>query len=546
MTSLVPEPSAPIRPWHQAWPRHVPVSLAYPDVPAWWILERNLATFSHRVALRTVDHGTGVELSAMTYEELWAAARAAAAGLGRLGIGEGDRIAICLPNIAELVIVFYATWLVGATAVPMNPRLTQRELAGHAEDAGAKLIAAVPANASVAGSVASRLRIPLVIAGRGLDGCSPRGIPFAELLLEDGSRAAPVPLDPSSDVAVLLYTGGTTGAPKGAMLTHRNLVANTIQFAEWYAFEPGRETCISALPLFHSGGMSGAMNVPLYAGSTILLFSRFNPVTVARTVERLRATRLFGVPTMFIALLNNESSCRADYVSLRACRTNAAPLPASVKASFDEVVGHEVLIEGYGLTEASPLTHANPIQQAKPGSIGIPLSDTDARIVEPETGAVLPAGQEGELQVRGPQVMKGYWNRPLDTERALAGGWLRTGDVARMDADGYFVVVDRLKDQINTAGFKVWPREVEDVLYGHPAIELVAVVGQSDSYRGEVVKACVVLKEEYRGRVTEGELASFCKTSLISYKVPRVIELRSELPVSDSGKVLRRRLKEDR
>jgi long-chain acyl-CoA synthetase len=203
------------------------------------------------------------------------------------------------------------------------------------------------------------------------------------------------------------------------------------------------------------------------------------------------------------------------------------------------------LIEGYGLSETSPLTHANPIERARPGSIGIPLPDTDAKVVHLETGADLPAGEAGELLIRGPQVMKAYWNRPEETAQAMTGGWFHTGDVARMDEDGYFVIVDRKKDQINTAGFKVWPREVEEVLYGHPAVKLVAVVGQPDAYRGEVVKACVVLKEAERGRVSEAELAAFCRERLTGYKVPRLIEFRDHLPVTAAGKTLRRLLREE-
>ena len=532
------------RAWHRAWPSHLATSLAYPEVPAWWILERSVEQFPHRLALRTLDHETGAELGALTYERLWKSVEAVAAGLRRFGIGRGDRVVLSLANSPELVISFFAAWLLGATVVPVNPALTERELAEQVADAGARLLIAASAGAPIAAAVAARLDIPLVVAGGSGGTVPPGSVPFEDLLRGGGPGASPAPVDPAEDVAVLLYTGGTTGAPKGAMLTHRNIVANTIQFAEWYAFAPGEETCIAALPMFHSGGMSGVMNVPLYAGATMLLFKRFNPVTVARAVEHFRATRLFGVPTMFIALLNHEESRRADYSSLRACRTNAAPLPASVKAAFDELVGHEVLIEGYGLTDTSPLTHANPLHRAKPGSIGIPLPDTDAKIVDLETGADLFVGESGELVIRGPQVMKGYWNRPGETAQAMAGGWLHTGDVARMDDEGYFVIVDRTKDQINTAGFKVWPREVEEVLYGHPAVRMVAVVGQPDAYRGEVVKACVVLKEEHRGRVSEAELVAFCKERLAGYKVPRVVEFRNELPVTATGKMLRRVLRD--
>jgi long-chain acyl-CoA synthetase len=363
--------------------------------------------------------------------------------------------------------------------------------------------------------------------------------------LADLPPAQPATGDPHDDVAVLLYTGGTTGAPKGAMLSHRNLVVNTIQFAEWYAFAPGEETMVSALPLYHSGGMSGAMNVPLSAGATCLVLTRFSAPAVARAVTRYRATRLFGVPTMFIALLNDAEGQRADYSSLRACRTNAAPLPPAVKAAFDTLVGREVLVEGYGLTETSPLTHANPIGRAKAGSIGVPLPDTDARIVDVERGVDVVAGEAGELLVRGPQVMLGYWRRPAETAQALQDGWLRTGDIARMDDEGYFSVVDRSKDVINTAGFKVWPREVEETLYAHPAVRQAAVVGVPDDYRGEAVKAYVVLRDGAEAPPSAEAIIDFCRQRLTPYKAPRAVEFRSELPMTTTGKLLRRELRRE-
>jgi long-chain acyl-CoA synthetase len=265
--------------------------------------------------------------------------------------------------------------------------------------------------------------------------------------------------------------------------------------------------------------------------------------SVARAVGRYRVTRLFGVPTMFIALLDDETGRRADYSSLRACRTNAAPLPPSVKTAFDALVGREVLVEGYGLTETSPLTHANPIGRVKAGSIGIPLPDTDARIVDLETGRDVPPGEPGELLIRGPQVMRGYWDRLEDTARVLVDGWFGTGDVAAMDDDGYFSIVDRKKDMINAAGFKVWPREVEEAIYAHDAVKLAVVVGVPDEYRGEVVKAFVVLKDGFQERCRETDLIEFCRRRLTGYKVPRAIEFREELPLSGAGKLLRRALR---
>ncbi len=524
------------RAWDAVWPRHVPFSFDYPAVPAWWLLERNLPRHANRPAVRCLDRETLAEGTVLTYEALFAAARNAAAGLARVGVARGDRVGLWLPNSAELVIGYYATWMAGAVAVPVNPYAHAHELEAQLADAGTSLLI----GGTAAAPVATRLGIPFVPA----DGATDGPLALSRLMADGGATFRPVAISPDEDGAVLLYTGGTTGAPKGVLLTHRNLVANTIQFAEWYAFEPGAEVSMCVLPLSHSGGMSGAMNVPLYAGATLLVLPRFNAAAVGRAVGRYRATRLFGVPTMFIALLNSQEGRRADYTSLRACRTNAAPLPPSVKAAFDGLVGHEVLVEGYGLTETGPLTHANPLQRAKPGSIGIPIADTDAKLVDMATGGDLPAGEAGELVLKGPQVMQGYWNRPDETAAAMAGGWFHTGDVARMDDEGYFVIVDRLKDQINTAGFKVWPREVEEVLYAHPAVKLAAVIGVQDDYRGEAVKACVVLKDEQRGRVTGQDLMDFCKARLTTYKVPRLVEFREELPVNSAGKLLRRLLRE--
>jgi len=520
--------SVATRPWHAIWPARVPRLLDYPRVPAWWLLERNVARFGSRVAVRELCPETLAEGRTLSYEGLFRAARGVAAGLRARGVGSGDRVAFCLPNSAELVIGYYASWLAGGAVTPANPLAHEAELETQLRDARPALVVAA------AGSRAAQVSAGL-------------GIPFLDVsafrALEELAPVAPADCRPD-DLAVLLYTGGTTGTPKGAMLTHRNVVTNTVQFGEWYAFEPGGETSVSAIPMYHSGGMSGVMNVPLYAAATLLVFPRFHAGGIARAVSRYRVTRLFGVPTMFIALLGDVDGRRADYTWLRACRTNAAPLPPTVKAGFDELVGREVLVEGYGLTETSPLTHANPVGRTKPGSIGVPLPDTDARIVDLETGADVPPGASGELLIRGPQVMRGYWERPEETARVLADGWFRTGDVAVMDDEGYFRIVDRLKDVINTAGFKVWPREVEEVLYTHPAVRVAAVVGISDAYRGEAVKAYVVLKAEHADHVTERELQEFCRARLTPYKAPRAVEFRSELPVTATGKLLRRALRD--
>jgi long-chain acyl-CoA synthetase len=514
------------RAWHAAWPSTVPLSISYPHVPAWWLLDRSAASFPRRAAICELVDGTGGEARTTTYEALYRAARGAAAGLRALGVNRGTRVAVVLPNSRALIIGYFATWLAGGVTVPANPAARERELEVQLGDAAVALV--IGEAASAVETVARRL------------GTAFLDTDAFERLTTQSPMATP-PNEPN-DIAVLLYTGGTTGAPKGVALTHANLVTNTIQFAEWYGFAAGEETCIAALPLFHSGGMSGAMNVPLYAGATLLTFPRFDAAAVARAVTEHRATRLFGVPAMYIALLRSDEGRRADYSFLRACRTNAAPLPAAVKLAFDELVGREVLIEGYGLTEASPLTHANPITGARVGSIGIPLPDTDARVVDLDTRKDCPPGEPGELLIRGPQVMAGYWRRPAETAAAFENGWLRSGDVAVIDRDGYFSIVSRTKEMINTAGFKVWPREVEDVLYSHPGVRMAAVAGVPDGYRGEVVKAWIVLKEEYHARITGGDVRRYCRERLTPYKVPRVVEFCGELPMTASGKILRREL----
>ena len=516
--------AVPARSWDSAWPSQVPRHLRYPIQPAWWILARNLDRHANRVAIQVVDHTSGEAGAALTYGELIAWARRLATRLRRMGVERGDRVALYQANSPALIASYYATWLLGATAVACDSMASELELARQVADAQAGVLLATGRNLPIAGAVATRLGIPVL----------------SDLQPDDELLHEPSPVDPHADLALLMYTGGTTGTPKGAMLTHANLVANTIQFATWFQMAEGEETVVSALPLFHAGGLSGAMNVPLFAGATLLLMERFRPVVVAGAIERWRATRFFGVPTMYIGILDDPQARVADLSSLRASRSGAAALPLAVKHGFDELVGHEVLVEGYGLTEASPLTHVNPVGRTRPGSIGIPLPDTDAAIID-EAGH---QASVGELIIRGPQVMAGYWRRPEETATTLRDGWLHTGDTVRQDADGYFYLLDRTKESIITGGFKVWPHEVEEALYSHPAIELAAVIGVPDDYRGQAVKAFVVPKPESRGRPNLAEeLRAFVRAQLAPYKIPRQIDVVDALPISHQGKVLRRALR---
>jgi len=536
------------RPWHKLWPSHLPYSLDYPDVPAWWILERNIGRFDDRDAIVFLDYEDMSEIARLTYGELYRSAVALSGGLGKLGVKKGDHVGTVLPNSPAIIQSYYGIWLAGATIVPNSPMAKGPELRKTLVNSRVTMLIVAEGSFPEAKKACEGLEIPIVAASTG----RPAGvdIPKDVVRFESLLKARKEPLsnftiDPENDVAVILYTGGTTGEPKGAMLTHRNIVVNTIQFAEWYAFALGGEICVCAIPMSHSGGMAGVMNVPLYSGATLLVMQRANPPVMGKVVEKYRATRLFGVPTLCAALLNDKEACRCDYSSLKACRTGAAPLPVNIKEAFDAMAKHEVLVEAYGITETSPLCVANAIQHPKAGSIGIPLLDTDAKIVDIETGQEVSPNTEGELLIRGPQVMKGYLNNPEATAEAIKDGWFRTGDVVRMDGEGYFYVVDRLKDFINASGFKVWPREVEEVLYKYPGVKLAAAVGIPDPYRGENVKAFIVPTDGPKGSLNEDDIIGFCRKHLSAYKVPRIIEFRDELALSAAGKILRRVLRDE-
>jgi long-chain acyl-CoA synthetase len=505
--------------------------MEYPSVPAWKLVEQMLPRWAHRLAVRELDQDTLEEGRVLTYESLFRAARGAAGALRGRRVEPGARVGILLHNSADLIVAFNAAWYAGAAAVPVNPGASVDEVATQFRDADVALV--IGDAAGPGRPVAAQLGVEFV------DGEGFAAMQTAEALVQPPPTSA-------DDLAVIMYTGGTTGVSKGVALTHRTIVLNTQQFREWYAFVPGDEVAIATIPMFHGGGMTGVMNVPLSAGATVLVFRRFRAAGVAAALGRYGATRLFAVPTVFSALLNDEVGLKTDYSTLRPCRTNATSLPVAVKERFDSLVGRPVLVEGYGLTEMTTITHANPIARAKAGSIGIPLPDTEARIVDPDTGLDVATGVSGELIVRGPQMMRGYLNRPRETAEAMLGGWLRTGDMAVADDDGYVSIVGRRKDVINTAGFKVWPREVEEALGQHPAVKMAMVVGISDEYRGEIVKALVVLRDDDRAGTTAADLTAFCRERLTGFKVPREIEIRDALPMSDVGKMLRRVAREQR
>ncbi|HOJ85270.1 MAG TPA: long-chain fatty acid--CoA ligase, partial [Bacillota bacterium] len=370
---------------------------------------------------------------------------------------------------------------------------------------------------------------------------------FDEILEQHEPNPPDVSINPEEDLAVLQYTGGTTGFPKGAMLTHYNLVANTEMtmemLREWKKKFDENEELLSMglLPFFHSYGMTCCLNTGLNIPAGIILVPQFNADLILFLIKQYKPVLFPGVPSAFIALMNHPEMQNYGLDSIDVCISGAAPMPVEVIEQFEHKTGSSIL-EGYGLSEASPITHSNPfIGVRKPGSIGMPLPNTDCKIVDPDTGErEMPAGMEGELIIKGPQVMKGYWNRPDETARTLRKGWLYTGDIARMDEDGYFYIVDRKKDMIIYGGYKIYPREVEEVLYEHPKVAEAICIGIPDKFFGEVVKAFVVLKEG--AEATPEEIIDFCRARLVKYKVPRQVEFRTDLPKSMVGKILRKDL----
>jgi len=352
-------------------------------------------------------------------------------------------------------------------------------------------------------------------------------------------------VDPA-EVALFQYTGGTTGISKAAMLSHFNLVANTVQVRRWMVtLEEGKERMMGAIPFFHVYGMTVSMSLAIYLGSELVILPNPRPIdNVMKAIHKEKATVYPGVPAMYIGIINHPDVGKYDLRSVKACISGAAPLPMEVQVKFGEITGGR-LVEGYGLTEAAPVTHCNPIYgQRKAGSIGVPFPDVQAKIMDYDKLVEKPLGEEGELWLAGPQVMQGYWNKPDETAKTITpDGWLRTGDIAKVDEQGYFYIVDRLKDMINVGGYKVIPREVEEVLFQHPKVQEVVVAGVPDAQRGETVKAYVVLKPGQTA--TADEMIAYCKENLAGFKAPRQIEFRSELPKTMVGKFLRRVLVEE-
>lgn len=550
------------KPWLKFYPEGIPPSLEYEDIPLPDTLRNTAQKYPDRVAL----HFMGFE---MTFKQLYEAVLKLANYLRELGIEKGDRVAIMLPNTPQAVISFYGVLFAGGVVVETNPMYTERELAYQLKDSGAKAIIALeilyPRIKRVEGETdlehiiitaikdylpfPKNLIYPIIQKRQYGFSVKVEHKGNQHLFTEIMKRSIPdeldVTFDVNHDMACLQYTGGTTGFPKGVMLTHKNLIANAKMCDVWLMRgKNGNDVVLGALPFFHVYGLTTVMILSVMNGAKMVLIPKPEPETLLKAIESQKVTLFPGAPTMYIGLLNHPDLEKYDLSSIEYCISGSAPLPKEVQDKFEKATGG-IIVEGYGLTESSPVTHANPLDREKRriGSIGLPWPDTEAAVVSLENDEKLPPGEIGEIIVKGPQVMMGYWRRPEETEMTLKNGWLYTGDIGYMDEDGYFYIVDRKKDMIIASGFNIYPREIEEVLYEHSAIKEVAVAGVPDPYRGETVKAYIVLKEG--AKVTEEELDRFCRERLAAYKVPRIYEFRDELPKTTVGKILRRQLVEE-
>lgn len=517
----------------------------YPSIPLTGLLDQSAIKFPDNTAI-VYD---GIEIS---YSELAALSKRFAGTLDVLGVRKGDRVALFLPNVPQFIIAFFGVLRVGGVVTAISPLSREREVKFQLNDSGAETIVTLDALFPVVERIRNKNRLRNVIV-TGVDEFSlkqkeaisvPETFPFYKSIEKINEKDFDVSIDPNQDLAALQYTGGTTGIPKGAMLTHMNLVSNALMFTSWIKGTLAKETFLTALPLFHIYGMTTSMTAPISLASKMVLLPKFEPTNACKVIQEQNVTVFCGVPTMYSLMLSDSNLGNFDLKSIRVCVSGASPLPLKTQKVFMEITG-ALLVEGYGLTEASPVTHCNPIgervKSLRNGSIGFPLLDTEAKIVDLEIGTkALGVGQIGELAVKGPQVMKGYWNNPGETAQVLRDGWLLTGDIARVDNEGYFYITDRKKDLIKYKSYSVSPFELEEILYEHSAVKLCAVVGEQDTLAGEIPVAFVVLKDG--AEVTGGELEAFANSKVAPYKAIRKVEFRKDLPVSPTGKVLKRQL----
>jgi long-chain acyl-CoA synthetase len=547
--------------WAGSYPPGIDWNQPIEPKPLYAILDEAVAKFGGRPCATFMD-------KTFSYAQIGDLVARAAKGFQAAGVAKGSRVGLFLPNTPYFVICYYALLKCGAVVVNFNPLYAERELITNIDDSGVELMVTLDLAqlhnklAPLLGRTALKriLICPMAgilpfpknllfpIAKRREVAKVPRDgryLRWAELVRNDG-RFAPVAIAPVEDLAVLQYTGGTTGTPKGAMLTHANLYANAVQAGCWFeGMIPGQDRMLGVLPFFHVFAMTVVMNLSIWAGAEIIMLPRFELETVMKTIHEKKPTLFPAVPTIYTAIANYPDRAKYDLSSLKRCISGGAPLPIEVKHAFEAATGC-VLVEGYGLSESSPIATCNPLYGVnKTGSIGIPLPQTVIEIVSlDDRTTVMPTGERGEVCIRGPQVMKGYWKRPEETADVLRDGRLHTGDVGTMDEDGYTFIVDRIKDMILCSGFNVYPRNVEEAIYLHPAVEECVVAGLPDAYRGQTVKAYVKLRAGQA--LTAEQLVAFLHDKLSPIEMPKLVEFRdTPLPKTLIGKLSRKALLEE-
>ncbi len=541
---------------YKFWPARLPRELHYPRVPLYEFIETSARRYPDKEAI--IYYGARI-----SYRELWDAVQSFAAALMELGVGKGDRVALYLQNTPHFFISFFGVLRAGGVVVPVNPMLTEEELKFILVDSGAVVVVTTSDIVSRVFNIKEKTSVREIVVGD-----------YSDYLPAEPELPLPFPPQPrpelpagargwlgmlgscrgikpelkidTGDLAMLPYSSGSTGIPKGCMHTHATIIANVVSSAVWHNMVSST-TVLATLPFFHVTGLVHSALAPIYAGGAVVLLTRWDRQAAITAIEKYRCSVWTNITTMVIDLLNHPEITKRDLSSLMVVGGGGAPLPEAVGNKLYQLTGLK-FVEGYGMTETISQTHFNPPDRPKMQCIGVPDFGVDARIIDLDTMEELPMGKEGELVINAPEVMLGYWNRPEETEEAFieieGKKFLRTGDICYMDEEGYFFVIDRSKRMINAAGFKVWPTEVESILYTHPAVAEVCVVGVPDPVRVENVKAFVVLRKEYEGKVTGEEFIAWAKEKMAAYRYPRIIEFVSALPKSGTGKIQWRELQQ--
>ena len=549
------------KPWITSYEKGVPATMEYEDICLPAILERTADQFPDNMALLFQGYQ-------ITFRQLNDMVNRFAACLHGFGIKKGDSVAILLPNVIPCVVAYYAILKVGGITVMNNPLYSDRELKHQFNDSGSKVLITIDLLGNrmidlrpetdikqiVYTSIGDylpfpkNLLFPLVAKKKKLAADvkpAENVYKWKDVLTKSTDHPPDVPLT-FNDVAMYQYTGGTTGVSKGVMLTHGNLSKQVQQAEAWFPkFNKGEEIMLGALPFFHVFGLSVAMNFGIYMGWGHILIPKPQPDALLESISKFKPTFAPLVPTMYIGMLNHPKIDKTDMTSIKGCFSGSAPLPLEVIRDFESKTG-AVIVEGFGMTESSPVTHINPFAggKRKVGSVGVPVTDTEARIVDIVDGNTnVPVGETGELLVKGPQVMKGYWNKPEETAQTLTDGWLHTGDIAKMDDDGYFYIVDRKKDMILSGGYNVYPRDIEEVLYENPKVQEAAAIGVPHPTRGEAIKIFLVMKEGETA--DQEEIIEYCAGKLAKFKLPTEVEFRDELPKTNVGKILKKDLRQE-